>query len=110
MASEIVEDGLPAGALLIYRVRGFRIERNAHLHTPRPGSELHFRVAIAKCELDALLVDNSRIDIGEIESKLPSFASMREENAPPSRRSTLAAVVCQSAEAAFHCLISPGVV
>ena len=41
---------------------------------------------------------------------LPSFASMREENAPPSRRSTVAFVVCQSGDAAFHCVMSSGVV
>jgi hypothetical protein len=35
---------------------------------------------------------------------------MREENLPPSRKSTAALVVCQSAEAAFHCLMSAGVV
>jgi len=35
---------------------------------------------------------------------------MREENAPPSRKSTVAAVVCQSSDAAFHCLMSSGVV
>ncbi len=40
--------------------------------------------------------------------KLPSFASMREENWPPTRRSTVAAVVCQSSDAAFHCLIASG--
>ena len=39
---------------------------------------------------------------------LPSFASMREENAPPSRRSTLALVACQSPAAAFHALMSSG--
>jgi hypothetical protein len=37
-------------------------------------------------------------------------AAMREEKAPPSRKSTEAAVVCQSSDAAFHCLISAGVV
>src|SRR6185295_17025907 len=41
---------------------------------------------------------------------LPSFASMRDENAPPSRKSTVAKVVCQSSEAEFHCLMSSGVV
>src|SRR3954447_8908858 len=41
---------------------------------------------------------------------LPSFASIRDENWPPARRSTVAAVVCQSSEAAFHCLMSSGVV
>src|SRR4029077_9307239 len=41
---------------------------------------------------------------------LPSFASMREEKAPPVRKSTLAAVVCQSSDAAFHCLMFSGVV
>src|SRR5688572_2441895 len=33
---------------------------------------------------------------------------MRAENLPPSRRSTVLAVVCQSSEAAFHCLTSSG--
>jgi hypothetical protein len=33
---------------------------------------------------------------------LPSLASMREEKAPPSRKSTEAAVVCQSSDAAFQ--------
>ena len=32
---------------------------------------------------------------------LPSLASMRDENTPPTRRSTVADTVCQSAEAAF---------
>src|SRR5688500_7442880 len=33
---------------------------------------------------------------------------MRAENRPPSRKSTLLCVVCQSSEAAFHCLMSSG--
>jgi hypothetical protein len=41
---------------------------------------------------------------------LPSLASMREEKTPPTRKSTVAAGVCQSSEAAFHCLMSSGVV
>src|SRR3954451_3217451 len=41
---------------------------------------------------------------------LPSFASILDENWPPTRRSTAAAVVCQSSDAAFHCLMSSGVV
>src|SRR4051812_10838326 len=41
---------------------------------------------------------------------LPSLASMRDENWPPTRRSSEAAVVCQSSDAAFHCLMSSGVV
>src|SRR6266853_6535711 len=41
---------------------------------------------------------------------LPSLASMRDEKAPPTRKSTVAPVVCQSSDAAFHCLISSGVV
>src|SRR3954453_3928484 len=41
---------------------------------------------------------------------LPSLASMRDENVPPTGRSTAAAVVCQSSDAAFHCLMSSGVV
>src|ERR1700722_14971825 len=41
---------------------------------------------------------------------LPSLASMRDEKDPPARKSTLAAVVCQSSEGAFHCLMSSGVV
>src|SRR5690606_441245 len=41
---------------------------------------------------------------------LPSFASILDEKAPPTRRSTVAAVVCQSSDAAFHCLMSSGVV
>ena len=40
----------------------------------------------------------------------PSLASIREQNRPPGRRSTVAAVVCQSAEAAFQSLMSSGVV
>ena len=39
---------------------------------------------------------------------LPSFASMRELNWPPSRKSTLARGVCQSGEAAFHCSMARG--
>ena len=41
---------------------------------------------------------------------LPSFASMRDENWPPTRRSTVEAVVCQSSDAAFHRLMSSGLV
>ena len=41
---------------------------------------------------------------------LPSLASMREEKAPPTCKSTLAAVVCQSSEAAFHWVMWLGVV
>lgn len=37
MESEIVEYGLPAGALLIYRVRGLCIKRNTHVHALGPG-------------------------------------------------------------------------
>src|SRR5687767_15074464 len=33
---------------------------------------------------------------------------MRAENLPPSRRSTVLRVVCQSSEALFHCLMSSG--
>src|SRR5918995_3689501 len=39
---------------------------------------------------------------------LPSLASMRALNLPPSRRSTSLSVVCQSSWAAFHCLMSSG--
>ena len=39
-----------------------------------------------------------------------SFAYIREENLPPSRRSTDAEVVCQSAEAVFQTMMSSGVV
>src|SRR5688572_19842138 len=39
---------------------------------------------------------------------LPSFASIRDENFPPSRKSTVLRVVCQSSCAAFHCLMSSG--
>ena len=39
-----------------------------------------------------------------------AFTLLRDENVPPSRRSTEAEVVCQSSEAAFHCLMSSGVV
>src|SRR5215217_975902 len=35
---------------------------------------------------------------------------MRDENWPPTRRSTVEAVVCQSSDAAFHRLMSSGVV
>jgi len=35
---------------------------------------------------------------------------MREEKAPPTRKSTAAVVVCQSSDAAFHCLMLSGVV
>jgi len=35
---------------------------------------------------------------------------MREEKAPPTRRSTVEAVVCQSSEAAFQAMMSAGVV
>jgi hypothetical protein len=35
---------------------------------------------------------------------------MRDENAPPGRRSTVAVVVCQSSDAAFHRVIAAGVV
>ena len=38
----------------------------------------------------------------------PSFASMREQNLPPTFRSTVEAVVSQTADAAFHALISSG--
>src|SRR5690606_16638298 len=34
---------------------------------------------------------------------------MRERKLPPSRRSTELWVVCQSSDAAFHCMMSPGV-
>jgi hypothetical protein len=40
--------------------------------------------------------------------KLPSLASMRDEKAPPTRKSTLALVVCQVSEAAFHLTMSEG--
>src|ERR1700753_1634759 len=33
---------------------------------------------------------------------------MRDENAPPGRKSTVELVVCQSSEAVFHCLMSSG--
>ena len=36
---------------------------------------------------------------------LPSLASIREEKAPPTRKSTSDFVVCQSSDAAFHCLV-----
>src|SRR6185369_13745895 len=41
---------------------------------------------------------------------LPSFASILDENWPTTRRSTAAAVVSQSSDAAFHRLMSSGVV
>src|ERR1700722_2548578 len=41
---------------------------------------------------------------------LPSLASMRDEKDPPARKSTVAAVVCQSLEGEFHCFMSSGVV
>ena len=39
---------------------------------------------------------------------LPSLACMREQNLPPSRRSTLARGVCHSGVAAFHCSMACG--
>ena len=39
---------------------------------------------------------------------LPFFASMRDEKSPPTRRSTLALVVCQSSEAACQWTMSSG--
>ena len=37
-------------------------------------------------------------------------AMMRDEKSPPTRRSTVADVVCQSSDAAFHCTMSSGFV
>src|SRR5947209_13679576 len=39
---------------------------------------------------------------------LPSLASIRDEKAPPTRKSTADLVVCQSSDAAFHWLMSSG--
>src|SRR6185503_8425052 len=39
---------------------------------------------------------------------LPSFASMRAENSPPSRRSTALRVVCHVSWGVFHCTMSSG--
>jgi hypothetical protein len=76
----------------------------------------------ASCKLDLCRAISERIldkfvwnDLGvrvslKSKPKLPSFASMREENFPPSRKSTVAVVVRQSSDAAFHCLMSAGVV
>jgi len=41
---------------------------------------------------------------------LPSFASMREMNVPPTLRSDVARGVCQSGEALFHSLMCSGAV
>jgi hypothetical protein len=68
----------------------------------------------------ALLGPPPRLDVARevVEDGLPAIALLLEgvgllgveEKAPPGRRSTVARGVCQSSEAAFHLVMSSGVV
>ncbi len=107
---EVVQDRLPTAALLFDRVRCLRVKSFAYRNAIVTRDELDQQHPVSEGTLDQLMLHELRIRAGEIKSHmLPSLASMRDEKAPPTRKSTADLVVCQSSDAAFHCLMSPGV-
>jgi len=110
VTGEVVEDRLPATALLLDAVRGFAVEGDPDCNAVGTGREVDLGGAVADAYSISLFGTILVYVPAKLNPMLPSFASMREENLPPSRRSTEAAVVCQSSDAAFHALISSGVV
>src|SRR5215468_6289385 len=68
MASEVVENGLPASALLLDGMSCLTIEGYAHRDTIRPRSKLDLRGAVAERILDQLVVDDLRIGSSEVEA------------------------------------------
>src|SRR5262249_7387914 len=68
VAREVVENGLPAGALLLDGMRRLTIEGYAHPDAIRPRRKLHLRRAVAERIGDELVLDDLRIGSGEIEA------------------------------------------
>src|ERR1700747_2666214 len=99
MAGEIFENCLPPSLLLLDGVRRFAVKGDADDDAFGVRGELDLRHAIAKRIFDQLMLDDLRVGPGEIEAHAAVLGSMREEKAPPSRKSTEAPVVCQSSDA-----------
>lgn len=108
VAREVVQDRLPAVALCVLGVRRFAVERHRHDDTRRSFGELDRADPVP----EGVLEEPGRLELVYSPAKSkpedPSFASMRDENLPPSRRSTVLAVVCQSGEAVFQTWMSSG--
>ena len=110
ITGKAVQDGLPSCLLLLDRMGLLTVEGDAHRDARGARREIDLGRAIAERVFDELVLDDLGVGPSEMNPMLPSLASIREENLPPSRRSTEAAVVCQSSDAAFHFLMSSGVV
>ena len=109
VAGEIVENGQPPSLLLFDGVRRFAVKSDANDDPFGARGELDLRHATARVIFDQLFSTIFGYVPAKSKPMLPSLASIRELKAPPSRKSTVAAVVCQSSDAAFHCLMSAGV-
>jgi hypothetical protein len=101
MAAEAVQHRLVALALLGRAMRIVDIEGLDHAHAAVLGQEGHAQHVVTAAGGQPA----QRPQLG-----VPSRASIRQRKAPPTRRSTSACVVRQSGEAAFHFMISSGVV
>jgi hypothetical protein len=110
MLAEVVQDRLPTFALLRLRMNLLSVEAYGHSDSVRALSEIHPPQAIAERVFNQFQMHHIRVLACEIKPEGPSLASIREENLPPGRRSTLEAVVCQSGDAVFQSLMSSGVV
>ena len=100
---EILENCLPSSALHFDRVGFFSIERHPHGYAIIRWRKFDLCGAVAEGILNSLVLDDFRVGSGEIKTHAASLASIREENSPPTRKSTLEVVVCHSSDAAFHC-------
>ena len=67
VTGEVVQNGLPARTLLLFRVRLLRFEGFPHGDASRPGEKFHPQGAPAKLALDQLMVLDLRIGTRKIE-------------------------------------------
>jgi hypothetical protein len=68
VASEVIENRLPALALLLDRMGRFAVECNAHFDTGLIWGELDLGLTITKGILDQLRLDDLRVRSSEIEA------------------------------------------
>lgn len=109
MPREIVEDRLPAETLHLERMLRLWVKAHCHGDPGRPIGEVDGGRPITEAVREVFVMPHRRVFPRKSKPAAPSSASMREENRPPGRRSTVDAVVCQSSDAACHCMMSAGV-
>src|SRR5437016_3497307 len=73
VASEVIENRLPALALLLDRMGRFAVECNAHFDTRLTWGELDLGLTITEGILDQLRLDDLRVRSCEIEARAAVF-------------------------------------